>query len=146
MWIILGRLLIIDGEALIQIYHSLTTPPKSYWKFQCQSKIRYCVNIIFDLYSKNLLRIVYRSQNPTIIPDVSPKETCNEDDDPPSRKLPYRADELFVKSYGRSLMVGYCDTYMSDFVLMGLPRLDEFQESLDIDLKNSLLVKLPQLG
>jgi hypothetical protein len=38
-------------------------------------------------------------------------------------------------------MVGYCDTYMSDFVLMGLPSLNEFQESLDIDLKNSLLVK-----
>jgi hypothetical protein len=42
-------------------------------------------------------------------------------------------------------MVGYCDTYMSDFVLMGLPRLDEFQESLDIDLKNSLLVNLSYL-
>ncbi|CAG8514472.1 13641_t:CDS:2 [Racocetra fulgida] len=48
------------------------------------------------------------------------------------------ADELFVKSYGRSLMAGYCDKYMSDFVLMGLPKLDEFQDSLAVDLKNSL--------
>ncbi len=71
---------------------------------------------------------------------MSSKETRNENDELPSKKLPYRADELFVKSYGRSLMVGYCDTYMSDFVLMGLPKLDEFHE-LESDLKNSLLVK-----
>lgn len=88
-------------------------------------------------------RVLYiRSQDSSIIPDVLPEDTHNESDDPSSKKLPYRADELFVKSYGRSLMAGYCDKYMSDFVLMGLPSLDEFQESLDIDLKNSLLVKV----
>ncbi|CAG8585020.1 2221_t:CDS:10 [Diversispora eburnea] len=47
------------------------------------------------------------------------------------------SDQLFAKSYGRSLMVGCCDTYMSDFVLMGLPKYD-FQESLEADLKESL--------
>ncbi|CAG8472074.1 481_t:CDS:10 [Ambispora leptoticha] len=49
----------------------------------------------------------------------------------------YRADELYVKSYGRSLMVGLCDSYMSDFVLMGLPRFD-FQDLLETDLKDSV--------
>lgn len=93
-------------------------------------------------YIQKFHRVLYiRSQDSSIIPDVLPEDTHNESDDPSSKKLPYRADELFVKSYGRSLMAGYCDTYMSDFVLMGLPSLDESQESLDIDLKNSLLVK-----
>ncbi|CAB4377792.1 hypothetical protein RhiirA5_498721 [Rhizophagus irregularis] len=93
-------------------------------------------------FTENFLEVpMPRSQDSSIIPDVLPEDTHNESDDPSSKKLPYRADELFVKSYGRSLMAGYCDTYMSDFVLMGLPSLDESQESLDIDLKNSLLMQ-----
>ncbi|CAI2172611.1 6237_t:CDS:10 [Funneliformis geosporum] len=101
------------------------------------------LDLSFDNFTDNLLEVpMPRSQTPTIIPDVSSNETRNENDETSSEKLPYRADELFVKSYGRSLMVGCCDTYMSDFVLMGLPKLGEFQESLESDLRNSLLVKI----
>ncbi|GES99646.1 folliculin-interacting protein 2 isoform X2 [Rhizophagus clarus] len=93
-------------------------------------------------FTESLLEVpMPRSRDSFITPEVSSKDTSIEDDEPSSKKLPYRADELFVKSYGRSLMVGYCDTYMSDFVLMGLPSLDKFQESLDIDLKNSLMMQ-----
>ncbi|CAG8486464.1 8183_t:CDS:10 [Funneliformis caledonium] len=100
------------------------------------------LDLSFDNFTDNLLEVpMPRSQTSTIIPDVSSYETRNENDEPSSKKLPYRADELFLKSYGRSLMVGCCDTYMSDFVLMGLPKLGEFQESLESDLRNSLLVK-----
>ncbi|RUS27488.1 folliculin-interacting protein middle domain-containing protein [Jimgerdemannia flammicorona] len=50
-----------------------------------------------------------------------------------------RADQLFAKSYGRSLMVGYCEQYKSDFVLMGLPG-TTFVDHLESDLKESLQV------
>lgn len=49
------------------------------------------------------------------------------------------ADQLFAKSYGRSLMVGYCEQYKPDFVLMGLPN-TAFLDHLESDLKDSLQV------
>ncbi|KAI9365325.1 folliculin-interacting protein middle domain-containing protein [Pilaira anomala] len=48
-----------------------------------------------------------------------------------------KIDHLFAKSYGRSLMVSYCDTYKSDFVLMGIPTLPS-TATLDADLKSTL--------
>ncbi|ORY06943.1 hypothetical protein K493DRAFT_332904 [Basidiobolus meristosporus CBS 931.73] len=48
-----------------------------------------------------------------------------------------RPDRLFAKSFGRSMMVGYCPKYMPDFVLMGLPRFD-FLDELENDLKDSV--------
>ncbi|KAK9722006.1 hypothetical protein K7432_003011 [Basidiobolus ranarum] len=48
-----------------------------------------------------------------------------------------RPDRLFAKSFGRSMMVGYCSKYMSDFVLMGLARFD-FLDELENDLKDSV--------
>ncbi|KAI7875535.1 folliculin-interacting protein middle domain-containing protein [Mucor mucedo] len=48
-----------------------------------------------------------------------------------------RIDRLFAKSYGRSLMASYCDTYKSDFVLMGIPTLPA-TSVLDADLRNTL--------
>ncbi|CAG8464876.1 4862_t:CDS:2 [Acaulospora colombiana] len=76
-----------------------------------------------------------KSQPSIMIPDPSlSKESVSS-----PTETPHRADQLFVKSYGRSLMVGYCDTYMPDFVLMGLPKYD-FQDSLETDLKESLQV------
>ncbi|KAH8550640.1 folliculin-interacting protein middle domain-containing protein [Umbelopsis sp. PMI_123] len=47
------------------------------------------------------------------------------------------ADELFAKSYGRSLMVGYCNSYKSDFVLMGLPN-NSFIDALESDMRDTL--------
>ncbi|CAO3663201.1 unnamed protein product [Umbelopsis ramanniana] len=47
------------------------------------------------------------------------------------------ADELFAKSYGRSLMAGYCNSYKSDFVLMGLPN-NSFIDALESDMRDTL--------
>ncbi|GAB5592189.1 hypothetical protein Unana1_07089 [Umbelopsis nana] len=47
------------------------------------------------------------------------------------------ADELFAKSYGRSLMVGYCNSYKPDFVLMGLPN-NSFIDALESDMRDTL--------
>ncbi|KAI8331613.1 folliculin-interacting protein middle domain-containing protein [Choanephora cucurbitarum] len=44
---------------------------------------------------------------------------------------------LFSKSYGRSLMASYSDTYKSDFVLLGVPTLPPLSV-LDADLKSTL--------
>lgn len=48
-----------------------------------------------------------------------------------------RIDRLYAKSYGRSLMASYCDTYKSDFVLMGIPTLPP-TSVLDADLRSTL--------
>lgn len=48
-----------------------------------------------------------------------------------------KADRLYAKSYGRSLMASYCDTYKSDFVLMGLPTLPA-TSMIDADLHGAL--------
>ena len=48
------------------------------------------------------------------------------------------AHHLFAKSYGRSLMGTYCDTYKSDFVLMGVSNNSSFLNRLEADLKNTL--------
>ncbi|KAI8143576.1 folliculin-interacting protein middle domain-containing protein, partial [Fennellomyces sp. T-0311] len=47
------------------------------------------------------------------------------------------AHQLFAKSYGRSLMGGYCDTYKSDFVLLGVSN-GSFIDRLEADLKHTL--------
>ncbi|KAJ2959441.1 hypothetical protein NQZ79_g5074 [Umbelopsis isabellina] len=47
------------------------------------------------------------------------------------------ADKLFAKSYGRSLMAGYCNSYKSDFVLMGLPN-NSFIDALESDMQETL--------
>lgn len=48
-----------------------------------------------------------------------------------------RIDRLYAKSYGRSLMASYCDTYKSDFALMGIPTLPP-TSVLDADLRSTL--------
>ena len=48
-----------------------------------------------------------------------------------------KVDCLFSKSYGRSLMASYSDTYKSDFVLLGIPTLPPLSV-LDADLKSTL--------
>ncbi|OAQ32479.1 hypothetical protein K457DRAFT_153652 [Linnemannia elongata AG-77] len=47
------------------------------------------------------------------------------------------ADVLFCKSYGRSLMAPYCDKYMSDFALMGVPKFD-FQHFMETDMRDTM--------
>ncbi|KAI9278908.1 folliculin-interacting protein middle domain-containing protein [Phascolomyces articulosus] len=47
------------------------------------------------------------------------------------------AHHLFAKSYGRSLMGAYCDTYKSDFVLLGVSN-NSFIDRLEADMKNTL--------
>ncbi|CAG8795982.1 6893_t:CDS:2, partial [Racocetra persica] len=83
-----------------------------------------------DISVENFLDVpMPKSQIQSIIPDPS-LITTDKDTNATNTKGFLSADELFVKSYGRSLMAGYCEKYMSDFVLMGLPKLDEFQDSL----------------
>lgn len=48
-----------------------------------------------------------------------------------------RIDRLYAKSYGRSLMASYHNTYKSDFVLMGIPTLPP-TSVLNADLKSML--------
>ncbi|OZJ04588.1 hypothetical protein BZG36_02760 [Bifiguratus adelaidae] len=53
-------------------------------------------------------------------------------------ELPAPADSLWMKSFGRSLMVGYCKQYHPDFVLMGIPQLSSLgnlEEDLNCSLK-----------
>nr|CAG8556930.1 13507_t:CDS:10 [Entrophospora candida]CAG8565883.1 8554_t:CDS:10 [Entrophospora candida] len=93
---------------------------------------------ISDLSIENFMDVpIPKSANKFTIPDTKLDTTKTEDDD--DTKLLYRADRLFVKSYGRSLMVGHCKNYMSDFVLMGIPNLDDQDLLLlETDLKDSL--------
>lgn len=56
-------------------------------------------------------------------------------DDLEDKVLP--ADVLFCKSYGRSLMAPYCDNYMSDFALMGVPKFD-FQHFMETDMRDTM--------
>ncbi|KAF7721237.1 Folliculin-interacting protein 1 [Apophysomyces ossiformis] len=44
------------------------------------------------------------------------------------------AHELYAKSYGRSLMATYCDSYKSDFVIIGIPNNLPVQQ-LETDMK-----------
>lgn len=69
-------------------------------------------------------------------PDITLKQeaSSSNDDNIPSNT---RIDRLFAKSYGRSLMASYCDTYKSDFVLMGIPTLPN-TSTLDGDLRSTL--------
>ncbi|KAG0000259.1 Folliculin-interacting protein 1 [Entomortierella chlamydospora] len=55
----------------------------------------------------------------------------------PSEDKVLPADVLFCKSYGRSLMAPYCDRYMSDFALMGVPKFD-FQHFMETDMRDTL--------
>ncbi|KAF9393249.1 Folliculin-interacting protein 1 [Podila verticillata] len=47
------------------------------------------------------------------------------------------ADVLFCKSYGRSLMAPYCDHYMPDFALMGVPKCD-FLDPMEADMRDTM--------
>ncbi|KAI9282210.1 folliculin-interacting protein middle domain-containing protein [Sporodiniella umbellata] len=56
-------------------------------------------------------------------PVLIPKSTVGHIEPDITQDEPTKTDTLFAKSYGRSLMASYCDTYRSDFVLMGLSTL-----------------------
>ncbi|CAG8715267.1 557_t:CDS:10 [Cetraspora pellucida] len=111
---------------------------KSHKRSESQHK-RVIIDFPFtDISVENFLDVpMPKSQIQSVIPDPS-LITTDKDKNAANTKSFLSADQLFVKSYGRSLMAGYCEKYMSDFVLMGLPKLDEFQDSLAADLKNSL--------
>ncbi|CAG8658906.1 7397_t:CDS:2, partial [Paraglomus occultum] len=66
-----------------------------------------------------------------------PKSTRKRTIPNPDSPTDYHTDELYSRSYGRSLMAGYCEAYQPDFVLMGLPKLD-FQDLLESDLRESV--------
>lgn len=69
-------------------------------------------------------------------PDITQQQPkTHELNDIPSHTT--RIDRLYAKSYGRSLMASYCDTYKSDFVLMGIPTLPA-TSILDSDLRSTL--------
>ncbi|GAA5809040.1 hypothetical protein MFLAVUS_002443 [Mucor flavus] len=73
-------------------------------------------------------------------PIAMPKSTVTRmepDITPESNDTPTRTDRLFSKSYGRSLMASYCDSYKSDFILMGIPTLPSVAV-LDNDLRTTL--------
>ncbi|KAL1925400.1 uncharacterized protein VTP21DRAFT_283 [Calcarisporiella thermophila] len=78
-----------------------------------------------------LSNILYRT------PD--PQRTAPQPGDGGSAVLGYRADQLFTKSYGRSLMASYCERYLPDFVLMGVPKFD-FLDPLETDLRDKVLL------
>ncbi|KAI8974284.1 folliculin-interacting protein middle domain-containing protein [Pilobolus umbonatus] len=69
------------------------------------------------------------------ITHMEPDITQADDEERNSNQM--RIDRLYAKSYGRSLMASYCDTYKSDFVLMGIPTLPS-TSVLDADLKSTL--------
>lgn len=71
-----------------------------------------------------------RSSIYRMIPDI----TQVQEDDASTAE---RADTLYAKSYGRSLMATFCDAYKPDFVLMGVPT-DTFAHQVQADLKNML--------
>ena len=50
---------------------------------------------------------------------------------------PYAADKLYSKNFGRSLMGGYFNHYLSDFALSGVPK-NDFMPELAADLKLSV--------
>ncbi|KAI9310984.1 folliculin-interacting protein middle domain-containing protein [Dichotomocladium elegans] len=64
-----------------------------------------------------------------MIPDI----TRVRDDGIPSE----RADQLYAKSYGRSLMATFCETYKPDFALIGVPT-DAFRDQMVMDMRNML--------
>lgn len=69
-------------------------------------------------------------------PDITQQQPkSDESNDIPSHTT--RIDRLYAKSYGRSLMASYCDTFKSDFVLMGVPTLPS-TSVLDADLRSLL--------
>lgn len=65
-------------------------------------------------------------------PDITLSQEQQEPNQQERSDIP-RIDRLFAKSYGRSLMASYCDSYKSDFVLMGIPTLPP-TSYLDADL------------
>lgn len=71
----------------------------------------------------------YRSSIFRMIPDI----TQLKEDGIPTES----AHQLYAKSYGRSLMVTYCETYKPDFVLMGVPTM-LFMDQLVADMRSTL--------
>lgn len=94
---------------------------------------------------------MYRSTITHMEPDITQQQQQQTEDDIPHSKSTStsntsstaatnpstRIDRLYAKSYGRSLMASYCDTYKSDFVLMGIPTLPP-TSVLDADLRSTL--------
>lgn len=81
---------------------------------------------------------------PDITQQQQPRQSQKEDDIPnpnatttSTSTSSTRIDRLYAKSYGRSLMASYCDTYKPDFVLMGIPTLPP-TSVLDADLRSTL--------
>ncbi|KAG1446555.1 hypothetical protein G6F56_009531 [Rhizopus delemar] len=54
-----------------------------------------------------------------------------------TQEEPTKSDRLYAKSYGRSLMATFCESYRSDFVLMGLSTLPS-TAVIDADLHSTL--------
>jgi len=57
----------------------------------------------------------------------------------PTGDTNYRAEQLYSKTYGRSLLSGFSDTYVPDVVLQGAPQMT-FMPSIIEDLKRSVNV------
>lgn len=103
---------------------------------------------VLNYYIINLFSFGRRSTVTHMEPDITqqqqPQQSQKEDDIPNSNTTTTststsstRIDRLYAKSYGRSLMASYCDTYKSDFVLMGIPTLPP-TSVLDADLRSTL--------
>jgi hypothetical protein len=94
----------------------------------------------FYFLISNTKLFIFRSIVTHMEPDITLKQepsstsSSSNDDNIPSNT---RIDRLFAKSYGRSLMASYCDTYKSDFVLLGIPTLPA-TSILDADLRSTL--------
>ena len=73
--------------------------------------------------------LLFRSSIYRMIPDITQMQD--------GASTTERADTLYSKSYGRSLMATFCETYRPDFVLMGVPT-DTFAHQVEADLKNML--------
>ncbi len=56
-------------------------------------------------------------------------------------KSPLKSNDISLSDFGHSLMAGFSDTYLTDFVLHGTSQpLDEFKDSLISDLSSVLKV------
>ncbi|KAK4518929.1 uncharacterized protein ATC70_009156 [Mucor velutinosus] len=71
------------------------------------------------------------------IPYSKSTSTSNTSSSATTTNFSTRIDRLYAKSYGRSLMASYCDTFKSDFTLMGIPTLPP-TSVLDADLRSTL--------
>ncbi|CAO3703733.1 unnamed protein product [Rhizopus stolonifer] len=70
-------------------------------------------------------------------PVLMPKSTIVHMEPDITQEEPTKTDRLYAKSYGRSLMATFCESYRSDFVLMGLSTLPS-TAVIDADLHSTL--------